>query len=97
MHVEKLGILKILLFAKGIVDKTLENCILSFLIFSIIEQLKVTGRLMGCYKIILDCSVKNVPFYEKCGFAEKEREMVLYCSENDASSQIDTGKIKSNL
>lgn len=22
----------------------------------------------GCYKIILDCSNKNIPFYEKCGF-----------------------------
>ena len=97
MHVEELVILRILLFAKDIVGKTLENCILDFLIFSIIDQLKVTGRLMGCYKIILDCSVKNVPFYEKCGFVEKEREMALYYGENDASLQIDTGKIKSNL
>lgn len=53
---------------------------------------------MGCYKIILDCSVKNVPFYQKCGFTEKEREMVLYYEENDAALQgNNNGKIKSNL
>lgn len=27
---------------------------------------------LGCYKIILDCSRDNVPFYEKCGFKEHE-------------------------
>lgn len=24
----------------------------------------------GCYKVILDCDVNNVKFYEKCGFKE---------------------------
>ena len=33
----------------------------------IIEQLKHIGRETGCYKVILDCSEKNVPFYQKCG------------------------------
>jgi ribosomal protein S18 acetylase RimI-like enzyme len=26
------------------------------------------ARERGCYKVILDCEVKNVPFYERCGF-----------------------------
>ena len=29
----------------------------------------------GCYKVILDCSEKNVSFYKKCGFKEREIEM----------------------
>ncbi len=32
----------------------------------------------GCYKIILNCSEKNVQFYEKCGFTTKNVEMSLY-------------------
>lgn len=28
-----------------------------------------------CYKIILDCSEKNVGFYEKCGFKRRELQM----------------------
>ena len=52
----------------------------------IIEQLKVIGERVGCYKIILDCSDKNVPFYEKCGFTKKEVEMVWYIPQNDGAS-----------
>ncbi|KAJ3164910.1 Glucosamine-phosphate N-acetyltransferase-like protein [Geranomyces variabilis] len=50
----------------------------------VIETLKYIGKMTGCYKIILDCNDKNIPFYEKCGFAHKEFEMVLYIDENDA-------------
>lgn len=32
----------------------------------------------NCYKIILNCSDKNIPFYEKCGFVLKETQMALY-------------------
>ncbi|KAG2172873.1 hypothetical protein INT43_000223 [Umbelopsis isabellina] len=42
----------------------------------IIEALKYIGEHTGCYKVILDCSEKNIPFYEKCGFTHKEYEMV---------------------
>ncbi|KAI9289964.1 acyl-CoA N-acyltransferase [Umbelopsis sp. AD052] len=42
----------------------------------IIEALKYIGENTGCYKVILDCSEKNIPFYEKCGFSHKEYEMV---------------------
>lgn len=31
-----------------------------------------------CYKVVLDCSESNVPFYEKCGFKRKGNEMVVY-------------------
>lgn len=31
-----------------------------------------------CYKIILDCSDKNVSFYEKLGFDVKEKHMAMY-------------------
>lgn len=33
---------------------------------------------MGCYKVILDCSVENRPFYERCGFRQREVQMVKY-------------------
>lgn len=32
----------------------------------------------NCYKIILDCSEKNVEFYQKLGFTKKENQMALY-------------------
>lgn len=44
----------------------------------IIEALKFIGQTTGCYKVILDCAVKNIPFYEKCGFAPKESQMAWY-------------------
>lgn len=31
-----------------------------------------------CYKIILDCSDKNINFYKKFDFVEKENQMALY-------------------
>ncbi|KAG0250008.1 Glucosamine-phosphate N-acetyltransferase-like protein [Mortierella polycephala] len=46
----------------------------------IIETLKAIGQSQGCYKVILDCSEKNVPFYEKCGFERKGVEMGWYVS-----------------
>ncbi|XP_041028773.1 glucosamine 6-phosphate N-acetyltransferase-like [Juglans microcarpa x Juglans regia] len=33
---------------------------------------------IGCYKVILDCSLENRAFYEKCGFKQKEIQMVKY-------------------
>jgi len=46
----------------------------------VIEQLKHIGFAQGCYKIILDCNDKNVGFYQKCGFKQKEIQMALYKS-----------------
>ena len=44
----------------------------------IIDQLTHIGKQRGCYKIILCCDEKNRGFYEKCGYAMKEVEMVKY-------------------
>lgn len=44
----------------------------------IIEFLTDHAHSMGCYKVILDCSVENRAFYEKCGFKQKEIQMVKY-------------------
>ncbi|RKP11882.1 acyl-CoA N-acyltransferase [Piptocephalis cylindrospora] len=44
----------------------------------IIEALKYVGASTSCYKIILDCSEKNVPFYVKCGFKQNEVKMAWY-------------------
>lgn len=44
----------------------------------IIAFLTEHAHLMGCYKVILDCSLENKAFYEKCGFKQKEIQMVKY-------------------
>ena len=33
------------------------------------------GRYKKCYKVILDCSKENIPFYEHCGFTFSENCM----------------------
>ncbi|RKP04848.1 acyl-CoA N-acyltransferase [Thamnocephalis sphaerospora] len=54
----------------------------------IIEALKSIGANVGCYKIILDCSEKNVPFYVKCGFKQKEVEMAWYIPADAARAKL---------
>ncbi|CDU26403.1 related to glucosamine 6-phosphate n-acetyltransferase [Sporisorium scitamineum] len=44
----------------------------------IIEVLTEVGKQRGCYKVILDCSEKNVPFYEKCGYHKAGEQMAVY-------------------
>ncbi|KAJ6759396.1 GLUCOSAMINE 6-PHOSPHATE N-ACETYLTRANSFERASE [Salix koriyanagi] len=44
----------------------------------IIEFLTDHAHSMGCYKVILDCSLENKAFYEKCGYRQKEVQMVKY-------------------
>ncbi|KAL0095709.1 acyl-CoA N-acyltransferase [Phycomyces blakesleeanus] len=51
----------------------------------IIHALMHIGAKRGCYKVILDCSAKNIPFYEKCGFTQKEYEMAWYVPVKKAS------------
>ncbi|XWV26093.1 6-phosphate N-acetyltransferase [Tupanvirus soda lake] len=36
------------------------------------------SKSFDCYKVILDCSEKNIGFYEKFGFKRKEIQMALY-------------------
>lgn len=45
---------------------------------ALVDYLVALAWERACYKVILDCSEKNVPFYEKCGFARKEVHMALY-------------------
>lgn len=44
----------------------------------IVNILSDLSKSTGCYKTILNCAGKNVGFYQKCGFVEKEIEMVMY-------------------
>lgn len=44
----------------------------------LIEDLVQIAKDKGCYKVILNCSICNQPFYEKCGFTLKGIEMALY-------------------
>lgn len=44
----------------------------------IIDYLVNFAKINGCYKVILNCSDKNVDFYKKCGFVNKNKEMSLY-------------------
>lgn len=44
---------------------------------SVVKKAIEAAREAGCYKIVLDCSEENVPFYEKLGFRRHEVEMRL--------------------
>eukprot|EP00741_Cyanophora_paradoxa_P020804 tig00021312_g20083.t1 len=44
----------------------------------VIDELVSVAKAAGCYKVILDCADKNVPFYEKCGFKLHEVHMSQY-------------------
>ncbi len=44
----------------------------------IIDLLINISTLNGCYKTILDCDIKNVDFYVKCGMKQKGIAMAYY-------------------
>ncbi|KAK4272731.1 hypothetical protein QN277_021245 [Acacia crassicarpa] len=44
----------------------------------VIQFLTDHARSMGCYKVILDCSLENKVFYEKCGFKHSSVQMAMY-------------------
>ena len=45
----------------------------------LIQDLIEISKTLNCYKIILDCSLNNILFYEKCGLKRSESQnMVLY-------------------
>jgi len=44
---------------------------------ALVERAIEESRKHGCYKVILDCSEDNVPFYEKCGLHREEQQMRL--------------------
>ncbi len=45
-----------------------------------LNVLKAASFSRGAYKVILDCNEKIMQFYERCGFEERERQMVCYRS-----------------
>lgn len=49
---------------------------------TLLDKSKEIAKEKNCYKIILDCSLDNIPFYEKIGFCKKEFQMV-YRLKND--------------
>ena len=44
----------------------------------LVNNLIRKSKKFGCYKIILNCHEKNIGFYEKHGFQQKNVEMSLY-------------------
>ena len=44
----------------------------------IIKSLVEKANEYGCYKVILNCNDKLVPFYEKLGFENKNNQMAIY-------------------
>ncbi|CAH8386768.1 unnamed protein product [Eruca vesicaria subsp. sativa] len=44
----------------------------------VVEFLMEHCRAMGCYKVMLDCSLENKGFYEKCGLVNKAIQMSKY-------------------
>jgi len=42
---------------------------------SLVKRALDEARIFGCYKVILDCSDENIPFYERLGFYLQEKEM----------------------
>ncbi|KAG0625292.1 hypothetical protein M758_2G042700 [Ceratodon purpureus] len=44
----------------------------------IVEFLTRFAEDKGCYKVILDCTIQNSSFYEKCGYKKKEIQMAVY-------------------
>ncbi|XP_010492424.1 PREDICTED: glucosamine 6-phosphate N-acetyltransferase-like [Camelina sativa] len=45
---------------------------------TVVEFLMDHCKAMGCYKVILDCSVEKKSFYEKCGLTHKAIQMSKY-------------------
>lgn len=44
----------------------------------LVRGLRELAANLGAYKVILDCQERMVPFYEKCGFAIRGRQMAHY-------------------
>lgn len=44
----------------------------------LVNHVVIYAKKMGCYKILLSCSDKNIAFYNKFGFIKNENNMVLY-------------------
>jgi glucosamine-phosphate N-acetyltransferase len=54
----------------------------------LIDSLITLASMVGCYKVLLDCSEDNVPFYERCGLKRKEVQMVRYLDETPQKAKL---------
>lgn len=54
----------------------------------LIDSLIILAGKLGCYKVLLDCSEDNVPFYERCGMKKKEVQMVRYLDEGQPKAKL---------
>ncbi|KAJ1306763.1 hypothetical protein OPQ81_007749 [Rhizoctonia solani] len=54
----------------------------------IINTLTHISENQGAYKTILNCSNENIPFYQKCGFKQKENEMAKYAEPKPPSPKL---------
>ncbi|CAE6525967.1 glucosamine-phosphate N-acetyltransferase [Rhizoctonia solani] len=54
----------------------------------IINTLTHISEHQGAYKTILNCSNDNIPFYQKCGFKQKENEMAKYAEPKPPSLKL---------
>lgn len=44
---------------------------------ALMERLLREAKKAQCYRMLLDCADKNVPFYEKLGFTKRGNEMIM--------------------
>ena len=49
----------------------------------IVERINEMAKARGCYKILVDCSQENIPFYEACGYKLKDAQMARYFDVNE--------------
>ncbi|EIN04720.1 acyl-CoA N-acyltransferase [Punctularia strigosozonata HHB-11173 SS5] len=54
----------------------------------VFQALTYVSESLGCYKTILNCSDKNVRFYENCGMVKKGNEMVKYAPERTHTPKL---------
>lgn len=55
---------------------------------ALLNALSHVAAQIGCYKTILDCSAKNVKFYEKCGYNQGGCEMQRYIDEKARQKKV---------
>ncbi|QRV88835.1 GNAT family acetyltransferase [Ceratobasidium sp. AG-Ba] len=54
----------------------------------VINTLTHISEQQGAYKTILNCSNDNIPFYQKCGFKQKENEMAKYAEPRQPTPKL---------
>ena len=52
-------------------------------LYRLIEQLQYMAEQLQCYKVLLNCTEKNVPFYEKCHLTRAQVQMTHYFHPSD--------------